>query len=231
MTDNRPISRSPHTLKLAVFDLDGTLMAVRSPYDYVHRALGVREEASQIYARYRRGELSYFEWGQAEIGLWRGLPVEALIAIVRDISYWPGAVEFVRRSRATGVIVALISAAFDVHVQHRAAELKADVAFFNRLGVADGRLTGEFFDGVDSHNKGELLASLQARFGVESAETLAAGDTLHDTSMFTRAAVSIAVSPAEAAVAEAADLVLPDGDWTQAWEMIKVLRPGWLPGS
>jgi phosphoserine phosphatase len=231
MTHNQPVSKYSHTLKLAVFDLDGTLMAVPSPYDYVHRALGVVEEASQIYARYGRGELSYFEWGQAEIGLWRDLPVEALIAIVQGIPYWPGAVEFVRRLRAAGVIVALISAAFDVHVQHRAAELKADVAFFNRLGVADGRLTGEFFDGVDSHNKGELLASLQVRFGVGSAETLAAGDTLYDTPMFPHAAVSIVVGPAEPAVAEAADLVLPDGDWSRVWGMIQTLRPGWLPGS
>ncbi len=84
---------------------------------------------------------------------------------------------------------------------------------------------------MDSHNKGELLASLQARFGVGPAETLTAGDTLYDMSMFPRAAISIAVSPAEPAVAEAADLVLPDGDWSQVWATIQVLRPGWLPGS
>ena len=154
-----------------------------------------------------------------------------LIAIVREIPYWPGAVEFVRRLRAAGVTVALISAAFDLHVQPCATELGAEVAFFNGLGVAGGRLTGEFFDGVDGHNKGELLASLQVRFGVEPAETLAAGDTLYDMSMFPRAAVRVAVSPADPAGAEAADLVLPDGDWTQVWEMIQALRPGWLPGS
>ena len=37
-----------HTLKLAVFDLDGTLKSVRSPYDFVHRALGMKAQAAQI---------------------------------------------------------------------------------------------------------------------------------------------------------------------------------------
>ncbi len=229
MSDDDTILERPATLRLAVFDLDGTLTPVRSPYDHVHRALGVREEASRIYDRYRRGELTYSEWGQHEVRLWRGLPVEELIRIVGDIPFWPGAVEFVRRLRSAGVVVALISAAFDVHVQSRAEQLEVEVAFFNELGVAGGRLTGEFFDGVDSHNKGELLATLQERFGAEPAETLTAGDTLYDTSMFPWAAVSIAVSPAEPGVAEAADVVIPDGDWSSVWETIQALRPGWLP--
>lgn len=230
MTDDGSRSQRPQTLRMAVFDLDGTLTAVRSPYDYVHRALGVHEEASEIFARYRCGELTYSEWGHHEVRLWSGLPVEELIRILEDISFRPGAVEFVHRLKSAGVVVALVSAAFDLHVQRRADQLGADVSVFNELGVAHGRLTGEFFDGVDSHNKGELVASLQARFGVGPAETLTAGDTLYDISMFPHAAVSVAVNPAELRVAEAARVVLPDGDWTRAWETIEALHPGWLPG-
>ncbi len=219
----------PETLGLAVFDLDGTLKAVTSPYGYVHRALGVHEEAARIYARYQRGDLSYWEWGQEEIALWRDLRVEELTRIIRDIPYWPGAVDFVRRLKAAGVRVALISAGFDVHVQLCAAELGVDMALYNRLGVANGRLTGEFYDGVDSHNKGDLLRQIQDRFNVGSAGTLAAGDTLHDTHMFSEALVSVAVAPPGSGVAEAADLLLPDGDWTGVWDLIEAIRPGWLP--
>jgi phosphoserine phosphatase len=215
-------------IKLAVFDLDGTLKAARSPYDFVHRALGVKAHAARVFARYQRGELSYFEWGQEEIGLWRDLPVERLMAIIRTIPYWPGAVSFVQRLKAAGVVVALVSAGFDLHVEHCAAELDADVALCNRLGVANGRLTGEFIDGVDSHNKGQLVQALQVRFGATRAETLAAGDTPADIRMFPNAAVSVAVAPAELPVAEAADLLFPDGDWSRAWEMIEAFRPGWL---
>jgi phosphoserine phosphatase len=219
------------SLRLAVFDLDGTLTSVRSPYDYVHRALGVKVEAAKIFSRYRRGELSYVEWGRAEIGLWRSLPMKRVTAITRAIPYWPGAVEFVRRLKTTGVVVAIVSAGFDLHVEFRARELDADAVFCNRLGVVDGRLTGEFVGGVDGDNKGELVRALQARFGFSRDETLTAGDTLADTHMFPHAAVSIAVAPGEAAVAEASDLLLPDGDWSRVQELIEALRPGWLPGG
>jgi phosphoserine phosphatase len=217
------------TLKLAVFDLDGTLKQVTSPYSHVHRALGVQEEAALILARYRRGELSYEGWGQEEIALWRGLEVARLVDIVSQIPYWPGAQDFVGRLRAAGVTVALVSAGFDVHVRRCAAELGVDHAYHNRLGIEDGRLTGAFWAGVNSHNKGKLVRELQARFGATRAETLVAGDNEHDTTMFPEAAVSIAVAPADPAVAAAADLLLPDGDWRPVLAMIESARPGWLP--
>jgi phosphoserine phosphatase len=218
------------SLKLAVFDLDGTLNQIPSPYGYVHRALRVHDKAARILARYRSGELSYVQWGEEEIALWRGLQIERLIEIVSEIPYWPGAREFVRRLKARGVAVALVSAGFDVHVRRCAAELGVDHAYFNRLGVADGLLTGEFWAGVNADNKGELVRELQARFGATRSETLVAGDTDHDASMFPEAALRIAVAPEPALVA-AADLLLTDGDWRPVWGMIEAVRPGWLPPS
>jgi len=231
MTDSPPAPSlvTPPTLRLAVFDLDGTLKAARSPYGFVHRALGVEERAAQVFDRYQRGELSYLQWGQEEVRLWRNLPVRQLQAILRAIPYRPGALDFVRRLKAAGVTVALVSAGFDLHVTRCAAELGADIALFNRLGVAGDQLTGEFFGGVDGRNKGILARELRIRFGASRAETLAAGDTPADTQMFTEAAVSIAVDPSDLRVAEAADLLLPDGDWSRAEAMIEELQPGWLP--
>jgi len=216
-------------LKLAIFDLDGTLKAVRSPYGYVHQKLGVVEQASEIYARYQRGELSYHEWGQHEINLWRGLPIAELKSIISEIPFWPGAVEFVRCLQLFGIKIAVVSAGFDVHVQHCATELGADYVVYNRLGVADGRLTGEFFGTVDGHNKGAFVRDLQSEFQVGRDETLVAGDTSYDVPMFTEAAVSIAVFPSDQEVESAADLLLADGDWTDAWALIERFRPGWLP--
>jgi phosphoserine phosphatase len=216
-------------LGLAAFDLDGTLMAVRSPYSYVHEALGVQAKAAEIKARYLQGELTYQEWGQEEVGLWRGLPVDRLLQIVSAIPYWPGAVDMIRRLKAAGVTVALVSAGFDLHVRRRAVELEVDFAYCNRLGVANGRLTGEYFVEVNGRNKGSLLQDLQVRYGACRSQTLAAGDTLHDTQMFPNAAISVAVAPTEDGVAEEADLLLPDGDWSKIWQMIEACRPGWLP--
>lgn len=215
--------------KLAIFDLDGTLKAVRSPYGHVHRALGVEDRANLVYNRFRLGELSYSQWGQEEIGLWRGLPVKQLKEILSAIPYWPGAVDFIGRLRSAGVLVALVSAGFDVHVKQCADELEVDLAIYNQLGIVDGVLTGEFITNVDGYNKGDLVKELQARFGIRREETLAAGDTIHDVPMFSEAAVSISVFPAEPPVADAATLALVDNDWRNAWELIENFKPGWLP--
>ncbi len=231
MTDPTSTARpAAHaSLRLAVLDLDGTLNTIHSPYSFVHQALGVEEQADRVYARYRRGEITYLQWGQEEVRLWRDVPVEQLQSILRGIPYRPGAVSFLHRLRAAGVTVALVSAGFDLHVMHHAAELGADVAFYNRLGLTNGRLTGEFFGGVDAQNKGRLVRQLQDQFSVSRAETLAAGDTPADIPMFGEAAVSIAVDPVEPEVAQQADMVLPDADWSNAEAMIQELRPGWLP--
>lgn len=86
----------------------------------------------------------------------------------------------------------------------------------NVIGVADGLLTGEFFSQIDGANKGALVKDLQARFGVERDETLTAGDTVGDLSMFPESALSIAVAPESPEVAQAASLLLPENDWRQA---------------
>ncbi|MBN1314338.1 MAG: HAD family phosphatase [Anaerolineales bacterium] len=216
--------------KLAIFDLDGTLKAVTSPYGHVHRALGVETQANKVYQRYQRGEISYHQWGQEEISLWRGLSVVRLRKILSEIPYLPGAVEFVSRLRANGIRVALVSAGFDVHVQNCAKELDVDFAFFNQLGISSGILTGEFITNVDGHNKGALVKELQTRFGARREETLVAGDTVHDIPMFPEAAVSISVFPAEENVAQAATFSLTDNDWNNAWKLIELFKPGWLPG-
>jgi len=228
MREESPLTPSA-TLKLAVFDLDGTLKAIRSPYSFVHQALGVNAEAERIFARYQRGDLTYYEWGQEEIALWRDLPVAELTHIISSIPYFPGAKRFVGRLKAAGVKIVVLSAGFDVHVAHWAADLQSDFFFANQLGVADGRLTGRFHGGVDGHSKGDLLRDVQARFGVTREETLAAGDTMHDVPMFPEAALTMAVAPSDPDVTQAADLLLPDGDWTGAWQMIQAHKPGWLP--
>jgi phosphoserine phosphatase len=215
--------------KLAIFDLDGTLKAITSPYGHIHQALGVQDQAAKVYERFRRGELTYTEWGQNEISLWRGLTITRLREILGTIPYWPGALAFVGRLKAKGVQVALVSAGFDVHVQDCAQELGADFAYFNQLGAENGILTGAFISNVDGHNKGELVQELQARFNARREETLVAGDTVNDIPMFPKAAVSISVAPTDERVVNAANILLTDNDWNNAWDLIEAFKPGWLP--
>lgn len=203
-------------LKLAVFDLDGTLKVERDPYVYLHRRLGVMAEAEAITAAGMSGQLSYEAWLRADAMLWRGTPRSVLARLFRENAYVPGARETVRALQAQGVEIAILSTGLLFHAELVAAELGIEYVFGNELlfdgGGVDPIVSGEVRALVPVGSKGEVLMQLQAVLGVTPAETLAVGDTHGDLPMFERAGISIAVNPGHPDVAEAADIVLPDLD-------------------
>lgn len=203
-------------LKLAVFDLDGTLKAERDPYLYLHRRLGTLEAAEAFTAKGLSGEIPYEEWLRLDTGLWTGQPRSRLMAHLRENPYLPGARETVASLRAAGVIVAIISSGLLLHAQMVADELGIGPVLGNEISF-DGEGSQALVNGhVTAHvpygGKQRVLASLQAELGVTTAETLAAGDTRSDLGLFSLAAVAVAVQPDHPDVARAAHIVLADGD-------------------
>jgi phosphoserine phosphatase len=203
-------------LKLAVFDLDGTLKAERDPYVYLHRRLGTLEAANAFTAKGLSGELPYEEWLRLDTGLWTGRPRALLVDYLAENPYLPGARETVAALRARGVIVAIISSGLLLHAQLVAEELGIGPALANEIGFdgegPDAVVSGHTTVHVPYGGKQPVLARLQAELGVTPAETLAAGDTRSDLGLFNLAAVAVAVQPEHRDVADAAHVVLADGD-------------------
>lgn len=203
-------------LKLAVFDLDGTLKAERDPYVYLHRKLGTLEAAEAFTAKGISGEISYAEWLRLDTGLWTGQPRSLLMQYLRDNSYLPGARETVAALRSRGVIVAIISSGLLLHAQMVAEDLGIGPVLGNEISF-DGEGDAAVVNGhttvhVPYGGKQAVLARVQAELGVTPAETLAAGDTRSDLGLFSLAAVAVAVQPDHPDVASAAHVVLPEAD-------------------
>jgi phosphoserine phosphatase len=216
-------------LKLAVFDLDGTLKAERDPYVYLHRKLGTLEAAEAFTAKGISGELPYAEWLRLDTGLWTGQPRGLLIRHLRDNPYLPGARETVAALRSRGVIVAIISSGLLLHAELVAEELGIGLVLGNEISfdgegdaaVVDGRTTVH----VPYGGKQAVLGRLQADLGVTPAETLAAGDTRSDLGLFSLAAVAVAVQPDHPDVASAAQIVLADADLHPLLERLGQIAP------
>lgn len=219
---------SSETLRLAIFDLDGTLTAIRSPFRFISKALGVEKEAKRIYQGFLNGEIAYEDWGMLEVALWRGLPESQFIEILRTIPYRPGALDFVQYLKNMGVIVALVSAGFEQHVKARASELNAIPYKFTQVEVLNGSLTGIFISNLNKQSKRDLVIELQNQYSAGPEETLAAGDSLGDIAMFLDVGFSIAVDPETPEVSKAASIVLPNNNWKYALKIIKDNRPSWL---
>ena len=83
-----PGERSP--LRLAVFDLDGTLKEAFSPWRYLHVALGFEKQADEYRRRFLFGEIDYLEWARLDAALWKGQPLSKVQDIFRGNAYRPG---------------------------------------------------------------------------------------------------------------------------------------------
>ena len=127
-------------LRLAIFDLDGTLKQERDPYVYLHRQLGTWEQSKEFLHLGLEGKISYGEWLRRDAALWAGQPVERITALYRANPYLPGAGEILRALKRAGVTVALISTGINLHAELVRAEFGLDYAFANEVLIADGRL-------------------------------------------------------------------------------------------
>jgi phosphoserine phosphatase len=208
----------PH-LRLAVLDVDGTLKQAESPYQYLHRHLGVAHLAEENRKLALAGQISYGEWLRRDVALWAGQPVERLRALLAQNPYVPGAPELLRELKAAGVAVALVSAGFTLNTDPIMAEFGLDYVLANELNVTpDGKVDGTAVNHVPEGGKAAFVHDLMARLEVPAQCTLAAGDTRGDLELFTWAGLRIAVAPRSPALRAQAHVIFePDLTGAVQW--------------
>jgi phosphoserine phosphatase len=215
-------------LRLAVFDLDGTLKEASSPWMYLHHALGTEEEAEKYRQRFYAGEIDYMEWARLDSALWKGVELARVEDIFRDSTYRPGVHELFRFLQGRGVRTAIISTGLGVQARQVAAELGVWRTIANELAVQDGRLLGESIVNVMEHTKGQLLAQLREEAGARVEECLAVGDGPADIDLFAGAGLAVAICPRNDRVRQAAHHVIEDGDLSR---IIPLLEEYFSPGE
>lgn len=218
-------------LRLAIFDLDGTLKQARDPYVYLHERLGTWEASHAFFARGMAGEIPYDEWLALDVVLWKGVRRTTMEALLRDNPYLPGAREIVQALRRADVQVAVVSTGLSVHLEMVQAELGLDRIIGNEIFFQDGICTGKARAWVRVGGKGQVVEQLQAELGILPDDCLAAGDTGSDVDMFAHVRLGVAVNPVSDAVRQAAGLVLEAPDLHPLLPRIEALYPGWLPRS
>lgn len=213
-------------IRLAVLDVDGTLKEAESPYQFLHRRLGVAHLAAENRELALSGRISYGEWLRRDVALWQGRSVAEIRKLLARNPYLPGAAEFLRSLKAGGVSVALVTAGFTYNTEPIVAEFGIDYVLANELAEENGILTGVAINHVPEGGKAAFACALRERLGVSVDETLAAGDTVGDLELFDCAGVRIAVNPRSEELARRADVVLaPDLTCAVGW----LTERGYLP--
>jgi phosphoserine phosphatase len=208
-------------LRLAVFDLDGTLKQAFSPWRYLHIALGFEKQADEYRARFLSGEIDYLEWARLDAALWKGQPLAKVEAIFRNNAYRPGVHELFAWLHRHPVRAAIVSTGLDVQVRQVATELGIWRSASNELVIEEGLLSGEAIIHVTEDSKGEVMSRLRAEAHARPEECLAVGDGPADIQLFAQAGLSVAVCPRDDQVRRAADVVIEDGDLSAIVPLLK----------
>ena len=196
-------------LKLAVFDVDGTLTKVESCWRFVHEKLGTWEKGGKRNAElYFNGVISYEEWARLDASLWRGLSIEKIRGIVSEIPYMDGVREVFSFLRENNVKIVLLTAGLSLLAERIAREIGVDDYVANELETENGRVTGRVKVRVSVSNKGEVLEELMKRFNAKPYECMAVGDDETMIPVFRKVALSIAFNPCNVKVEKQAKIVV-----------------------
>lgn len=179
---------------LAAFDMDSTLITIEC-VDEIADFAGRKAEVAAITEAAMRGEISdYDDSLRRRVALLEGLP-ESVLQRVWDerVELSPGADTLVRRMKASGLQLLLVSGGFSFFTDRLAARLGIAHVQSNRLEVSHGRLTGRLVGPViNAAAKRVALEHTAARIGCPLSHTIAVGDGANDLQMMSVAGLSVA---------------------------------------
>jgi phosphoserine phosphatase len=166
-----------------IFDLDGTLTTVASPWQYVHERLGIWDTTACHYLNeWIAGQISYEEFCRRDTSLWNGRTVGEIHAFLDEIGFnrhVPTVVEQLVVRRIPSII---ISSGF----KYIAAKIQRQCAWDPLLIYANELIEGPM---VQINVSGDLSSPLSKKALAEEAlndlgssleETLVVSDTTRD---------------------------------------------------
>jgi phosphoserine phosphatase len=181
------------SLKLAVFDLDGTLTQERSIWEYIHKQLGKWYGFAEEYQKeFLAGKISYDRFCELDAEVWKGMRVAELLEIAKTVPFHQGADELISYLKNKGLKLAMVSSGLSIlsHWVHQ--KYGFDYSVSNDLLDEDGTVTGKVKIQVYYDKKAEWVKRILKQFGMKSEEVIAIGDSLGDIDMFQMVGFSIA---------------------------------------
>ncbi len=190
--------------RLVQLDVDSTFIQ-QEAIELLAAKAGVLEEVTRVTASAMRGELDFAESLKARVALLKGLPESVIAQVQAEIRLTDGAEELVATLHAKGHCVALVSGGFIDILQPLVDSLSIKHYKANKLGIANGVLTGTVEGSIiDRAAKASALREFASVCSVDLINTVAIGDGANDLDMMEIAGISIAFNakPVVAAVAD-----------------------------
>ncbi len=178
--------------KLAVFDMDSTLIKVEVIDELAKRA-GVGDQVIAITQAAMRGELDFNQSFTQRLGLLKGLSENELSDIASTLPLMEGMECLIVSLKARGYKVAILSGGFSYFANHLQQQHGFDYVHSNALQIEAGEVTG-VVEGeiVNAERKVTLLKQIAAELDIDLKDTIAVGDGANDLPMLATAGLGIA---------------------------------------
>jgi phosphoserine phosphatase len=183
--------------RLVFFDMDSTLVDMEIIDEMAQRA-GVFKEVSRITEKAIRGDIDFEESLIQRVALLKGLKVEELEKIRKDMKLSAGAEDLVDTLKRLGFKLGLVSGGFDYFSDFLREKLGLDFSYANQLEIKNGVLTGKVLGKiVDNTYKAKIVNMVSSEEGVLLDQTVAIGDGANDGLMLGQAGLGIAYNAKE----------------------------------
>ena len=132
------------------------------------------------------------------VALLKGLRVEELEKIRKDMKLSEGAEDLVDTLKRLGFKLGLVSGGFDYFSDFLKEKLGLDFSYANQLEIKNGALTGKVLGKiVDNTYKAKIVNMVSSEEGVLLDQTVAIGDGANDVLMLGQAGLGIAYNAKE----------------------------------
>lgn len=199
-------------MKFAVFDVDGTLLEMAIPTDFIkwlsernEFPKEVLDEVFETIKKYGRGEISWEERGQTILNLWskgfKGKERKEIEELAKEFmeSYdkiFPGSVELMNYLKEKDYFLIAISRAFEEILEALRAKLPFDLVIGTKFEVEQGVYTGRLLNELwYKEIKKEILLDLIKEKNLDTKGSFAFGDSDQDAFMMEIAEFPMCIKP------------------------------------
>jgi phosphoserine phosphatase len=187
--------------KLAVFDMDGTLINGRL-IEILSNKFGLYEKVKEIQNEpFVLGHIKT----QRIASLLKGIEEREINFAIESIPFMEGCKKVISTLRKNGYKMGIVTDSYSIAANVVVKELGLDFLASNELKVRDGLITGEIYmplgwEKINCHCKISVckrfhLEKFAKKYNININNTLAIGDTKSDLCMINRAGTGIAFMP------------------------------------
>jgi phosphoserine phosphatase len=182
-------------IKLATFDLDGTLITGTTTTLFLAQKLGFKQWTPEFEADWKKGLYNNnFQVAREIARQFQGVSLDTVHGLYPGVPRIANIGPTITALKKRGIVVLLGSITWSFFVELYAAEYGFDSCCGTKMKITDNILTGEIENYCTNQDKLQFFLTACREHGISLSETIAIGDSLSDHPIFKEAGKSIALN-------------------------------------